>query len=965
MLNRRWTRRDDEGQGLIAVIALVAVSAVLIVALEATVLNDGHVAAISTSQEQALQSAQAGLADYQTWMNSTSPTWSYAYQHCSSGTFPGASGPAGNPCYTFGPDKNNLAYSDTPDPSCGSSSATSTNGTPGNAGYFGWVTHRGNVNGFVEQFQYVVDSTQASASSAFAHVFVTGRAGKSGHFTCSTLKALYNGPQYAENAETTFLTPASCNGQPLDNTTPFSAPNDPSDPVAMVTITATGGTGESGGTGSSANGGVGIQGVQSTGGGAGGTGETVSATYAASSASLAAVDVGCQAGNPTTVTTSGKGFSSGGSSPGNAGGGGGSTAVCLVTPVATVQRPTPFQNQDCQANAQAQPPPPDGGVTTAAIVQSNVLLIAAGGGGGGEGRKLASGIGGTGGTSATIPVLDTSNNQYGLTEGGNNGFNSAYPGGGSPGRAGIGGQGGAGTTFSPVGGNGQTSTSNSDGGSDGGSGGGGFTGGTGGGPGWGGGGGGVGSSFYNTSNQTSNPSTCATPQTSICQISPVPTCPGVAPTTTGFTGNNRNATTPSAGSVTVVWRDASGCPISTITPTACGMQGESTSKIPAAIPGHPVQVQLQLLGGTGGNGTIYGLQPHGQTNTSAFGRAAAVVASYQNSSQFPVYLTAIQGCAGGIGVQNGQNGVTAGGSGLGNGGSNCSTGTCSTPSGNGGSGGGASTICAVSGDPSQSFPGVPPGQDSALFNNCCPQNQAGSTLSPPTPCTPQSSSVLMTAAGSGGGGGGAAEHNAHIPGGNGGDGGLGYNLVFAPTPKNPQEGIVVGSAGGDGSGTGGAAGTTSFAPDGGAGTPGNACNAGYGGDGAGGGGGYSGGGGGLPGTTFGGGDGCQNQTNTGGGGGGGGGSSYLCPSGGSCAAGLGLYECPPGQDCLFSPCVTGSTSPFGQQTQNITAVSLDEAEWCQAPAVLTGGAVGKLLTIQSTPPTLFSVVPATVGSTSW
>jgi hypothetical protein len=963
MLRRRLARRNDEGQGLIAVIALVAVSAVLIVALEATVLNDGHASAISTSQEQALQSAQAGLADYQTWMNSTSPTWSYAYDHCSSGSF------AGGPCTSVGPDKNNVAFSDVPDPSCSTSSANSTNAAPGQAGYFGWVTHRGNVNGFVEQFQYIVDSSQANASSAYVHVFVTGRAGHSGHFTCSALKGLYNGPQYAENAETTFLTPTSCNGQPLDGGTPFAAPTDPADPVAMVTITATGGTGESGGTGSSANGGVGIQGVQSTGGGAGGTGETVTATYAASAQSSASVDVGCQAGNPTTVTTSGKGFSSGGSSPGNAGGGGGSTAVCLVTP------PT-FLNQDCQANAQAQPPPPDGGVTTASTVESHVLLIAGGGGGGGEGRKLASGVGGTGGASTGGPsgtaVNDlTTGKQFGLTEAGNNGFNSTYPGGGSPARGGIGGEGGSGTTYSPLGGNGQVSTSNSDGGSDGGSGGGGFAGGSGGGPGWGGGGGGVGSSFYNTSNQTTIDSgtgvasNCATPQTSICQIYPVPTCPGFAPTATGFTGNNRNATTPTAGSVTVVWRDAAGCPISTITPTACGMQGESTSKIPAAIPGHPVQVQLQLLGGTGGNGTIYGLQPHGQTNTSAFGRAAAVVASYQNNSPFPVYLTAIQGCAGGIGVQNGQNGVTAGGSGLGNGGSNCSTGICSTPSGNGGSGGGASTICAVSGDPSQTYPGVPPGQDSPLYNNCCPQNQAGSSLSPPTPCTPLSSAVLMTAAGSGGGGGGAAEHNAHIPGGNGGDAGLGYNLVFAPTPKSPQEGIVVGSAGGNGSGAGGAAGSTSFSPDGGAGTPGNACNAGYGGDGGGGGGGYSGGGGGLPGTTFGGSDGCQNQTNSGGGGGGGGGSSYLCPSGSSCAAGLQLYQCPPGQDCLFSPCVTGSNSPFGQQTQNISAVSLDEAEWCEAPAVLTGGAVGKLLTIQSTPPTIFSVVPATVGSINW
>src|ERR1019366_2258102 len=87
-MSKRWKgQRTDEGQGLIIVIAVVAIAAILMLALEVSVIGDSQLAATSTSQEQALQAAQSGLANYETWVNGSLNQWEYAMNYCSAGTF--------------------------------------------------------------------------------------------------------------------------------------------------------------------------------------------------------------------------------------------------------------------------------------------------------------------------------------------------------------------------------------------------------------------------------------------------------------------------------------------------------------------------------------------------------------------------------------------------------------------------------------------------------------------------------------------------------------------------------------------------------------------------------------------------------------------------------------------------------------------------------------------------------------
>ena len=267
MLNPRNYRRNEEGQTLLIVIGVVAFTAILIFALQVSVIGDQQLSASSTTQEQALQAAQTGLSDYQARVNGSPNQWQYATAFCSSGAFPSPQCThAPNP--TQNPDPGNPAFSGVPDPNCTTSAANQTQGSPGASNYFGWVTVH-NDAGFVQQFQYVVDTSNVIAPTAgqtldpagggYLHIFVTGRSGRSGHFVCSTVKALYNGPQYT-NANTTVLSPVLCNGSNGIITVP--APILPlADPnqLAQVVITATGGNGATGGVGSGA-GGQGLQG---------------------------------------------------------------------------------------------------------------------------------------------------------------------------------------------------------------------------------------------------------------------------------------------------------------------------------------------------------------------------------------------------------------------------------------------------------------------------------------------------------------------------------------------------------------------------------------------------------------------------------------------------------------------------------------------------------------------------------
>ena len=202
--------RTDEGQGLVIVIAVVAIAAIMLGALEVSSISGTKLTVANQSSEQALQAAQTGLADYESNVNSSPSQWQYVMDYCSSGTFgcqigtADANTPPGNAEEAIdpvgetaeAPDPQNAGFSGIPDPHCTTSAYNATAGTVGTASYFGWTSvHGSTTGGFSEQFQYVVDSTSATPLGGYAHIFVTGRAGTSGHYVCTTIKALYNGPQ--------------------------------------------------------------------------------------------------------------------------------------------------------------------------------------------------------------------------------------------------------------------------------------------------------------------------------------------------------------------------------------------------------------------------------------------------------------------------------------------------------------------------------------------------------------------------------------------------------------------------------------------------------------------------------------------------------------------------------------------------------------------------------------------------
>jgi hypothetical protein len=874
MLKRLRLRRTDEGQGLVLVIAVVAVAAIVLGALEISVIGDAQLAASSTSQEQSLQAAETGLADYQTNVNGSASQWQYAMSYCSSGTFGcNINGTVANP------DPGNAAFSGIPDPHCATSAYNATAGTPGSANYYGWVTvHGSSSGGFSEQFQYIVDASLAKPLGGYVHIFVTGRAGSSGHYSCSTIKALYNGPQLT-SVNTVQLSPASCSGSTIPVPAPAAGTN-----IARVLIEATGGSGQTGGSSG-----------LSAGGGVGGTGETVEATYAASDTSTLYVNLGCQGGSNTSIVQGGPGFASGGSLPGsgNAGGGGGATAVCAVSP--------------CTSST-----------ITSGNLANDLYLVAGGGGGGGEGIFGATAAGGKGGSGVTTTVTS------GVAENGSTGANATAWFNINGGVGGAGGKGSSG--YVPGGGAGTHANGWFD--ADGGGGGAGYNGGSGGQVGFGGGGGGAGASFYNTNTSPSAGGIGAY----------VPAATG-----TGFvgTGTTMSTTPASYGSVIIQWEDSTGAPVGTpVVPASCGPYAERTTQIPALS-----DVSLQVSGGSGGNGddlSIFGFW----SDAGVQGVGSTVVATYQNTSTLPVDVTAIQGCQGAIG---GDDGVTPGGDGLEtananpatSGGDNCSG--CTGNQGDSGSAGGASAICVGT---------IPPGSDTPTNNNCTVGGGSASDL-------------LMVAGGGGGGGGVSSGVIGLCNGGNGGAAGTATASDW-PASTTLTTGGVAGSNGGAPNGfacasytvgAGGSASTSAYAPTG---ANGNSTSTDCSGDGGGGGGGMVGAGAGsystgyFPGFCIVGGAGA----------GGGGGSSYLAPTNGN----LTLQQCPSGSQCLYSPCPSSGQSNPATNQINTSSGAVDEGEWCagqentNGAASITDTAVPNSSGVLSQSPTS---VPSTPASVIW
>ncbi|MHB8218724.1 MAG: pilus assembly PilX family protein [Acidimicrobiales bacterium] len=805
-------RRDERGQALLVVIAITAGVVLLLAGVQLSVVGQTQIASRTELSQKALQAAEAGVNDYQAWVDASTNKWTYAKEFCSSGVTWSTTTPNPDTKCSKTPDPHNPAFSGKFDPNCATSASNATSGTPGHGSYYGWEVDS-TATGISQEYQYVVDSRMASSSTKpYVHVFVTGRAGHSGQYTCTTLKLGMNGPVNQVLAKPVTILPAvSCTGTTKKLTPPSNA--------VYMQIQATGGNGAGGGNGG---------GILTFGGGQGGNGETATAIY---KATTVYVNAGCQGGGTSQITTGGGGFAPGGSLPktGDAGGGGGASAVCTVTPC-KITNPT----------------------ISSTTLTSKVYMIAGGGGGGGESFLFATGgAGGSGGDTHTVGT------PYSTGNAGTGGFFSS------------GGGGGTGTAYLPQG---KTGTKTGFGG-DGGGGGGGFAGGAGGTSGWSGGGGGAGESWINN---------------------------GAA---VGYSGTG-SFTHPAAsyGHVTITWLTGAKTEITKATSGFCGLTRQRTVSVPSGAT-----ITISVSGGGGGSGDT--------DNPLSFlfgggggigGHGTALSSAFRNTSSSTVFISAVQGCDGTIGLKAG---ALPGGTGLGKGGKSGSA---------SGAGGGASAICV------------------------------GSTTAT-SKCSTASSANVLAVAGGGGGGPESVTTLGCTPG-PGGNAGLGSNWSGGSSTGQPGTGVV---GGGNSAGPGGTGGGATYSPTGGNGSTGTA-------DSGGGGGGYQGGKGGNTGSTcftifgfrFG------NPA-----GGGGGGSSYLDRS----LDGLTLQACAAGRALTTAKFRLSCPVLAGEYPTDATplATTVRQVWWGQtAPG--TNGTVQVTQIAQVVPPGVtIQGVPTGIDSTTW
>ena len=185
---------------IILTVALVMV--VIPVATYLAALGQVPMVSASTLDTLALQAAQSGIADYQSRL-AADPSYGSSYVQgngfCSSqfsahvgsaaavcgatnalGTPSGSADPT-NPAFRNCFDGTTAGGCTDTSPACPASLVGSTH----------WVATSGSATGETTGYQYVVDSSSetGSAATGTAYVFATGRAGRSGDFTCRTMKA--------------------------------------------------------------------------------------------------------------------------------------------------------------------------------------------------------------------------------------------------------------------------------------------------------------------------------------------------------------------------------------------------------------------------------------------------------------------------------------------------------------------------------------------------------------------------------------------------------------------------------------------------------------------------------------------------------------------------------------------------------------------------------------------------------
>jgi len=354
----RFARRtlEEVGQSaLVVVIVIVLVLSLLVAVLYDQTVNTLPLASQSVLNQVAQQAALAGTTSYQ---NLVSETPGDASAYCSTYKAIGLAAASGV-CTATGTVPGSTvdpAFAAAfPTGSCQSSTSTS-----------GWTQATVSTSSLLSaQYQYVVNSSslQGNASGGNVVVYATGRAGRSGNWTCRTVKSSIwvqvaqkgvNQNVPTNNTYTSVNTPTGC-------TTTCT--------VTTATITVGGGSG-----------GQGDDWPFGGAGGNGGNGEELTTTFVIPLGATLSAETGNQGfQNGSTTTGYGNGGSSGNPGNNSSGAGGGGTAVCLFN----------ASGGTCTASV-----PPCTTVYTAigSIPATGCALIIAGGGGGG-GQALAVGSG--------------------------------------------------------------------------------------------------------------------------------------------------------------------------------------------------------------------------------------------------------------------------------------------------------------------------------------------------------------------------------------------------------------------------------------------------------------------------------------------------------------------------------------------------------------------------------------------
>jgi hypothetical protein len=614
---RRGTTVGEAGQAALAII-LGVVLVMVTLPLVADILVNGQQAIVGTSQnaEQALAAAQAGLADFENHVaadayyatavtSTTSAVNSTPVGYCSANGTGTTSfldqetigGVNYSGCTSGSTDPNDPGFSEALDTGCPSDSASAVppSGTPSTSAY-NWDLFSGSETAGQEnsEYQFVVDSRMVTTSAttttggstdpigsgtATAYVYVTGRSGISGHYTCRSLKAAVNmlDPTNATATTSSWGTPSITN--PVTQPPPSNGTG-----TQTVTFSIVGASGAAGGNGLFIK------------GGSGGVGGTVSGTFTAPAdypTTTTPIFFGTEVGYAgilgskvsnctTTPTATSCGYAQGGAGGTDGGAGGGASAFCIM-PINSPSSGTCTPSMPvCSSAFNAQ----TGTGLTQLDTTGCIIAIASGGGGGGESIifGLPAGSGGHGGASPTSGGNGADLLGITLGNGGKAPLSATGPGGVGGNGAWIiiptkngtngggtgtnGGAGGAGATFA-IGG-------------DGGGGGGGYYGGGGGGASLlldGAGGGGGGNNFLQSwTNLNGNPA---------------PITNGIAPAGT----KNGSA------SLEVTTQSPKTSPTQTL--TTCG-QGSQTVPIPSFVPSGALvtSIGIEASGGGGGGGSV-------------------------------------------------------------------------------------------------------------------------------------------------------------------------------------------------------------------------------------------------------------------------------------------------------------------------------------------------------------------------